>query len=592
MGIPSYFRTILERYPKAHFWKPNVKTDYLFIDFNSIIYIQLAKLNVATNSNKTSAQIDNLVIKYTVDFLQHLICDVTKPEKMVYIAFDGTVPMAKMLQSRARRFKGIKEKNYKNIVNKKYNLEKQVEFDKIKLSPGTAFMDKMSSQIKKAIKSKKFKTHTKNQVEFILSDTHVPGEGEHKYMPLIREIAKKEKNPSITAYSPDADVIVLLVSTNLNNIRVIRPPNSEQEREYYPTEEFIYVDINETRKAFLGSALINTNNEINKQFDIRKVHDYVFLTAMAGNDFVVPVQYLSMRKDQMKQIMRSYKRVLTTKKDFLIEIKDNKITINRAFFISFLEDLVKYESGSLKQMQKKIHRTKKNRPSRRFEAEAQKEPHQIAVSRFEHEEYYSEYNPYHQKYKREFNKINYFKEDDEWKGQYYNHFLQINCDDNDEYDSYLKKICKKFIESLMFTMEYYLTSEPAWNFGYDFRCAPLISDLLSYVKSVPTALNTNLEKGTPYKPLEQLYMVIPPQASKLLPKSYKDIMTNIDSPLIQYSPCDFELDVVMGEKFIYSEPILPPLNDKKIIETLFELKLTKTEMKRNVLYTEPDSVVM
>jgi len=592
MGIPSYFRTILERYPKAHFWKLNVKTDYLFIDFNSIIYVQLAKLNATNNSNKTSVQIDNLIIKYTVDFLQHLICDVVKPAKMVYIAFDGTVPMAKMLQSRARRFKSIKYNQYKNIVNKKYNLDKQVEFDKIKLSPGTIFMNKMSAQIKKAIKSKKFKTHTKNKIEFILSDTHIPGEGEHKYMPLIREIAKKEKNPSITAYSPDADVIVLLVSTNLNNLRVIRPPNSEQEREYYPTEEFIYVDINETRKAFLGSALINTNNEINKQFDIRKVHDYVFLTAMAGNDFVVPVQYLSMRKDQMKQLMRSYKRVLTAKKDFLIEIKDKRTTINRTFFISLLEDLAKYESNSLKQMQKKIHRTKKNRPLRRFEAEKHKEPYQIAFARFEHEEYYSKFNPYYQQYKRKFNKINYFKEEDKWKCQYYNHFLQINCDDNVEYDSYLKKICKKFIESLLFTMDYYLTSEPAWNFGYDFRCAPLISDLLSYVKNVQDTLDTKLEKGTPYKPLEQLYMVIPPQASRLLPKSYKQLMTSIDSPLIQYSPCDFELDVVMGEKFIYSEPILPALNDKKIIATLNELKLTKTELKRNVLKTKPDSVVM
>merc|ERR1711865_544031 len=139
MGIPSYFRTILERYPKAHFWKPNVKTDYLFIDFNSIIYVQLAKLATDKNTNKTATQIDNLVIKYTIEFLQHLICDVTKPQKMVYIAFDGTVPMAKMLQSRARRFKSKK-------IIKKHNRKGGVVFDKIKLSPGTSFMDKLSTE--------------------------------------------------------------------------------------------------------------------------------------------------------------------------------------------------------------------------------------------------------------------------------------------------------------------------------------------------------------------------------------------------------------------------------------------------------------
>merc|ERR1711865_262149 len=169
MGIPSYFRTILERYPKAHFWKPNVKTDYLFIDFNSIIYVQLAKLATDKNANKTATQIDNLVIKYTIEFLQHLICDVTKPQKMVYIAFDGTVPMAKMLQSRARRFKSTKIISYKKKINKKHNRKGGVVFDKIKLSPGTSFMDKLSTEIKKAIKSKKFKTYTKEPIEFILS---------------------------------------------------------------------------------------------------------------------------------------------------------------------------------------------------------------------------------------------------------------------------------------------------------------------------------------------------------------------------------------------------------------------------------------
>ena len=210
MGIPSYFRTILERYPKAHFWKPNVNTDYLFIDFNSIIYGQLGKLDVAKNANKTETQLDNLVIKYTIQFLQHLICNITKPKKMVYIAFDGTVPMAKMIQSRARRFKGIKYNEFKKHINKKYNLKNVVIFDKIKMSPGTKFMAKMSKQIEKAIKSKMFSKHSKNKIEFILSDTNIPGEGEHKYMPLIKELSKTDNNAPMTVYSPDADVIVLL----------------------------------------------------------------------------------------------------------------------------------------------------------------------------------------------------------------------------------------------------------------------------------------------------------------------------------------------------------------------------------------------
>ena len=188
--------------------------------------------------------------------------------------------------------------------------------------------------------------------------------------------------------------------------------------------------------------------------------------------------------------------------------------------------------------------------------------------------------------------LNYFSENEEWKCQYYEHFLQIDCNDSKEYDVYLKKVCKNFLESLVFTMDYYITGVPAWQFGYKYRCAPFISDLLLYVKSVPNSLNITLEKGSPYTPLQQLFMVVPPQANNLVPKSYAKLMTDIDSPLIQYFPTDFDLDVVMGEKHIYSEPIIPHLNDKKIIAELKDIKLTKTEKERDTLKEEPIKIII
>ena len=60
-----------------------------------------------------------------------------------------------------------------------------------------------------------------------------------------------------------------------------------------------------------------------------------------------------------------------------------------------------------------------------------------------------------------------------------------------------------------------------------------------------------------------------------------------EAKLVQYFPTDFELDVLAGEKFIYSEPILPELNDVKILRELEGIKLTKTEENRNKLNYEP-----
>ena len=36
------------------------------------------------NGNKTKIQIENLIIKYTIAYLKHAICDFVKPQKMIY----------------------------------------------------------------------------------------------------------------------------------------------------------------------------------------------------------------------------------------------------------------------------------------------------------------------------------------------------------------------------------------------------------------------------------------------------------------------------------------------------------------------------
>ena len=54
MGIPSYFRIILQRYKDSHNDKNTNKTDYFLIDFNSILYSQVGGLEEAKYKNKTT----------------------------------------------------------------------------------------------------------------------------------------------------------------------------------------------------------------------------------------------------------------------------------------------------------------------------------------------------------------------------------------------------------------------------------------------------------------------------------------------------------------------------------------------------------
>ena len=588
MGIPSYFRIILQKYKDTHSSVNKTKTDYFFIDFNSMIYNQISKLDKEKCKGKTSTYIENRIIKLTIDALKHMICDVVKPGKMVYIAFDGSAPRAKMIQQRSRRFKRVKLNKFEEYLQKKYNLPEGLAFNTSVISPGTKFMEKMSNHIEKAIKAGKLSTHTKNKLEFLLSNTNVPGEGEHKYMNIIRKLEKDNKKDSIVVYSPDADVIVLSISSNKDNIKIMRTPSNQVERELYPVEEFIFLDINKVRKYFLDSLMINDSYDMK-----RIIYDYVFITALEGNDFVIPVQYLAVRKDELRTVLSIYKKILVEEDDYLVDVdnKKGKVKINKSFLLKMLTMLSKSEVHRFKNLVKNsVHRGRKRRNPRSVESEKGIPKDKIELNRFVHEPYYSHVHPEHKYYNREFDKINYWGKD--WKCDYYKYFLNINCNNAEEYDTFLKKVCKNYLESLVFTMEYYLFASPAWRWYYRFRCAPLPSDLLLYVTQAKDVLDIKLDKSTPYHPLEQLFMILPPQASDLLPVKFRKLMTGIKSPLIQYFPIDFKLDVVLGQKYEYSEPILPEQNDSRILKELEKIKLTKTQKNRNMLLADPIKIVV
>ena len=62
------------------------------------------------------------LIEEVVVYTQNIICNVVKPDTMVYIAVDGPAPRAKMTQQRSRRYKGIKDKQYRDAIRKEFNV--------------------------------------------------------------------------------------------------------------------------------------------------------------------------------------------------------------------------------------------------------------------------------------------------------------------------------------------------------------------------------------------------------------------------------------------------------------------------------------
>ena len=105
MGIPSYYKRLIDRYPKlVQKGIRQMKSDVLLMDFNCLIYQcvrshDLPKYTSAGRDDWERALIE-AVKKYTVK-----VWETAGKPPQVLIAVDGVVPMAKIRQQRLRRFK-------------------------------------------------------------------------------------------------------------------------------------------------------------------------------------------------------------------------------------------------------------------------------------------------------------------------------------------------------------------------------------------------------------------------------------------------------------------------------------------------------
>lgn len=163
--------------------------DYLCIDLNSIIH-QCASI---PDCNSRVLLYDNVLS--TIETLR----SIHKPSKKTLICMDGAAPVAKMNQQRARRCRTAALNG-----NKSYSSISPNE-----ISPGTIFMEELSTYIKLRI----------NNDEYYFSDDREVGEGEHKIFKWLKHNIKRTDNVMIVGL--DSDLIILSYPLKCNNVHVL-----------------------------------------------------------------------------------------------------------------------------------------------------------------------------------------------------------------------------------------------------------------------------------------------------------------------------------------------------------------------------------
>ncbi|XP_032399687.1 5'-3' exoribonuclease 2 isoform X4 [Etheostoma spectabile] len=167
--------------------------------------------------------------------------------------------------------------------------------------------------------------------------------------------------------------------------------------------------------------------------------------------------------------------------------------------------------------------------------------------------------------------------EDGWKQRYYKTKFDVDVEDED----FRKKVVKSYVEGLCWVLRYYYQGCASWKWYFPFHYAPFASDF----KDIK-GMFTDFEKDTkPFKPLEQLMGVFPAASGNFLPPTWRSLMSSPDSPIIDFYPDDFAIDL-NGKKYAWQGVALLPFVDERRLRTALAdvySDLTSEEVRRNSL---------
>ncbi|KAJ3572931.1 hypothetical protein NP233_g2767 [Leucocoprinus birnbaumii] len=163
---------------------------------------------------------------------------------------------------------------------------------------------------------------------------------------------------------------------------------------------------------------------------------------------------------------------------------------------------------------------------------------------------------------------------DEWKRGYYQGKLEFSYDD----PKAMGDLAYRYVEGLQWVMHYYYSGVASWGWFYNYHYAPRISDLRNVDQMV-----FNFDLGTPFKPFEQLMGVLPAASMEHIPEAYRDLMYDVNSPILDFYPTEFEQDL-NGKKQDWEAIVkIPFIDEPRLLKAMAsrEHRLTGEERKRN-----------
>ncbi|KAI0119120.1 exoribonuclease 1 [Daldinia grandis] len=163
----------------------------------------------------------------------------------------------------------------------------------------------------------------------------------------------------------------------------------------------------------------------------------------------------------------------------------------------------------------------------------------------------------------------------EWKDKYYTSKFEWPPEAK---ETELTKLCENYVQGLQWVLYYYYKGVASWPWFYGYHYSPMTSDIMKGMNA-----DLTFKLGQPFRPFEQLMGVLPDRSKKIVPSVYHELMTDPKSPIIDFYPRDFELDM-NGKKMEWEAVVKIPFIDEKRLLSAMGPKnelLTPDEKARN-----------
>jgi 5'-3' exonuclease len=204
------------------------------------------------------------------------IIKTASPTHTVLLCVDGVAGLAKMTQQRQRRYRSLASPTFDHTT---------LTFDSNMLSAGTPLMARICDHLESTTIPM---IRQQFGVNVVFSRDTVCGEGEHK---IVRYMSDHFQDRRCAIFSPDADLIMIALVSNINNIWVLR-------EQYMNPSKWYVVHVHNIR-----ACLVN---------EFKNIYDFVVICFLIGNDFLPHMPSLKMDIGILDTIINIYRCVVST----------------------------------------------------------------------------------------------------------------------------------------------------------------------------------------------------------------------------------------------------------------------------------------